>query len=66
MSNRRGDCRIDAEVVSAHSEKEPEDCSWCGAPTERPYRNREGEVFCSASHRSSSNRAKRKFIERNP
>jgi hypothetical protein len=64
MSNRRGDCRIDAALL--HVERELPECSWCGAPTERPYMNREGEVFCSSSHRSSSNRAKKRFIERNP
>lgn len=35
------------------------DCAWCGAACDQPhpYPNRRGEVFCSPSHRSASNRA---------
>jgi hypothetical protein len=35
------------------------DCAWCGAECNqpRPYANGRGELFCSPSHRSSSNRA---------
>lgn len=35
------------------------DCAWCGAECDqpRPYANWRGELFCSPSHRSASNRA---------
>lgn len=42
------------------------ECSWCGGEVlegERAYPNRRGEVFCSPSHRSSSNRALRRLTK---
>lgn len=47
---------------SANTREEAEnvpDCAWCGAACDQPhpYPNRRGEVFCSPSHRSASNRA---------
>jgi hypothetical protein len=37
------------------------DCSWCGGEASPVFRNRADEVFCSPSHRSSSNRALRRL-----
>ena len=37
------------------------ECAWCGGVYFTAYRNRRGEVFCSAGHRSSSNRALRRL-----
>ena len=36
------------------------ECSWCGA-TPAAFRNRQGEHFCSRSHRASSNRARKRL-----
>jgi hypothetical protein len=38
------------------------ECSWCGSdhserPNGEPFRNREGEYFCSKNHRTASTRA---------
>jgi hypothetical protein len=40
------------------------ECSWCGGVCDqpRPFYNRRGEVFCSPSHRSSSNRALKRLL----
>lgn len=38
------------------------DCAWCGGEIETPHGNQAGEVFCSASHRSASNRARDRFL----
>ena len=39
-----------------------EECAWCGAETDQPLKNREGEVFCSKSHRSTSNQARNRLV----
>jgi len=46
--------------------EEPPDCAWCGSPCDqpRPYPNQRGEVFCSPSHRTSSNRALARLLGR--
>ena len=46
--------------------EEAPDCAWCGAPCDqpRPYPNQQGEVFCSPSHRASSNRALARLLGR--
>lgn len=47
-----------------------QECSWCGAELgvdgEKIFPNREGELFCSKNHRSSSNRAKKRLLDRVP
>lgn len=40
------------------------DCAWCGGEIERDYPNKRGEMFCSPSHRSSSNRALKRLQQR--
>ena len=52
---------------SANTREEDEnvpDCAWCGAACDQPhpYPNRRGEMFCSPSHRSASNRALARFL----
>jgi hypothetical protein len=46
--------------------EEAPDCAWCGAPCDqpRPYLNKQGEVFCSSSHRAASNRALARLLGR--
>jgi len=44
-----------------------QECSWCGAELEKnSFPNKDGEFFCSKSHRSSSNRAKKRLLDRVP
>lgn len=39
-----------------------EECCWCGSDLhEKTYKNRNGEVFCSKSHRNQSNAALRRL-----
>jgi hypothetical protein len=40
------------------------ECAWCGGEPDKEYPNRRGEIFCSASHRSSSNRALKRLQAR--
>ena len=40
------------------------DCAWCGGDSFTEFRNKRGETFCSQSHRSSSNRALKRLIDR--
>jgi hypothetical protein len=44
----------------------PPNCAWCGGACDqpRPFPNRRGEVFCSPSHRATSNAALRRFNNR--
>ena len=63
-----GDCEMLSQcplcrASDLHGEVE---CSWCGGVCDqpRPFLNRAGEVFCSPSHRSASNRALKRFLER--
>ncbi len=42
--------------------KDAPDCAWCGADCTTQFPNRRGEVFCSKSHRSSSNRVLKRLI----
>ncbi len=44
--------------------KEIPDCAWCGGECEDEHRNRGGEIFCSKNHRSASNRALKRFVDR--
>jgi len=62
--------RIEPVIVCA-GHTAPHECSWCGADigaemlagtTDRPYRNRAGEVFCRRFHREESNRARKRFV----
>ena len=47
-------------------ENTPPYCAWCGGQCDqpRPFPNRRGELFCSASHRSSSNRALKRLLSK--
>ena len=47
-------------TVSCGTEGGNPDCAWCGGECFETYQNRQGEVFCSPGHRSSSNRALRR------
>lgn len=40
------------------------DCAWCGGEIERPSVNGRGEAFCSGAHRSASDRALRRLLNR--
>ena len=51
LMNQSAQAQLDNETVP--------NCAWCGGECDqpRPYANWRGEIFCSPSHRSSSNRA---------
>lgn len=39
------------------------ECAWCGGEIGKVYANRRGEQFCSANHRTASNRALNRLID---
>jgi hypothetical protein len=41
-----------------------QECAWCGAELiDEQFPNSRGETFCSKSHRDSSNRALKTFLD---
>jgi hypothetical protein len=44
--------------------KSGDDCAWCGGEIFEPHPNKRGEVFCSKNHRTASNRALKRLLER--
>ena len=40
------------------------DCAWCGGEVFKEYRNRRNEVFCSINHRTASNRALNRLLNK--
>ena len=65
LAARMRPARTNPRRRNAAHEEAP-DCAWCGAPCDqpRPYPNQQGEVFCSPSHRASSNRALARLLGR--
>ena len=41
-----------------------DDCAWCGGEIIGPFTNRRGEVFCSISHRTASNAALKRLLNK--
>ena len=40
------------------------DCAWCGGEVIKPYPNKRGEVFCTRYHRTASNAALKRLLNK--